>query len=150
MITLFIDGDALPNLLKPIILRSIKRLNLSTKVISNKKISIGKSSYIEYLIVDQGIDEADDHIVKLVKKGDIVITSDIPLADRVVSKGAYAIDHRGTLYDKENIKSHLAIRNLMQNIRESGEITKGPPPFDKKDVHNFATTFNNFLAKAVK
>ena len=150
MITLFIDGDALPNLLKPIILRSIKRLSLPTKVISNKKISIGKSSYIEYLIVDKGIDEADNHIVKLSKEGDIVITSDIPLADRVVSKGAHAIDHRGTLYDKENIKSHLAIRNLMQNIRESGEITKGPPPFDKKDVHNFATTFNNFLAKAKK
>ena len=150
MITLFIDGDALPNLLKPIILRSIKRVGLTTKVISNKKISIGKSSYIEYFIVGQGIDEADDHIVELVKKGDVVITSDIPLADRVVSKEAYAIDHRGTLYDKENIKSHLAIRNLMQNIRESGEITKGHPPFNKKDVHNFATTFNNFLAKAVK
>ncbi|SFV61657.1 Protein of unknown function DUF188 [hydrothermal vent metagenome] len=150
MITLFIDGDALPNLLKPIILRSIKRLNLPTKVISNKKISIGKSPYIEYLIVDKGIDEADNHIVELAKKDDIVITSDIPLADRVVSLGAHAIDHRGTLYDKENIKSCLAIRNLMQNIRESGEITKGPPPFDKKDVHNFATTFNNLLAKAVK
>ena len=150
MITLFIDGDALPNLLKPIILRSIKRLSLPTKVISNKKVSIGKSSYIKYLIVDKGIDEADNHIVELVRKDDIVVTSDIPLADRVVSKGAHAIDHRGTLYDKENIKSHLAIRNLMQNIRDSGEITKGPPPFDKKDVHNFATTFNNFLAKAVK
>ena len=150
MITLFIDGDALPNLLKPIILRSIKRLSLPTKVISNKKISIGKSSHIAYLIVDKGIDEADNHIIELVKKDDIVITSDIPLADRAVSKGAHAIDHRGTLYNKENIKSHLAIRNLMQNIRDSGEITKGPPPFGKKDVHNFATTFNNFLAKAIK
>lgn len=150
MITLFIDGDALPNLLKPIILRSIKRLSLATKVISNKKISIGKSSYITYLIVDNGIDEADNHIVELVRENDIVITSDIPLADRIVSKGAYAIDHRGILYDKENIKSHLAIRNLMQNIRDSGEVTKGPAPFNKKDVHNFATTFNNFLAKAIR
>jgi len=148
--TLFIDGDALPNLLKPILLRSIDRLDIKTKVISNKKITIGKSPNITYMIVDQGIDEADNHIVKLVKKDDLIITSDIPLADRVVSLGAYAIDHRGILYDRENIKSHLAIRNLMQEIRDSGEITKGPPPFSKKDTHNFATTFNNFLAKAIK
>ncbi len=145
--TLFIDGDALPNLLKPIIFRSIERLNLHTTVISNKKISIGKSPLILYIIVKQGIDEADNHIVHLVQKNDFIVTSDIPLADRVISKGAYAIDHRGTLYNKENIKSHLAIRNLMQEIRNSGEKTKGPTPFSKKDVHCFATYFNNFLAK---
>lgn len=148
--TLFIDGDALPNLLKPILLKSIERLHLKTYVISNKKISIGKSSLISDVVVDKGIDEADHHIVELAEKNNIVITSDIPLADRVVSKGAYAIDHRGILYNKENIKSALAIRNLMQEIRDSGEKTKGPAPFDKKDVHNFATTFNNFLTKLQK
>ncbi len=147
---LFIDGDALVNLLKPIIFKSIERLKLKTYVISNKKISIGKSPLISYIIVGKGIDEADHHIVKLVQKNDIVITSDIPLSDRIVSKGAYAIDHRGTLYNKENIKSHLAIRNLMQEIRDSGEKTKGPAPFGKKDIHNFATTFNNFLAKLLR
>jgi uncharacterized protein YaiI (UPF0178 family) len=148
--TLFIDGDALPNLLKPILLKSIERLHLKTYVISNKKIGIGKSPLICYNIVDKGIDEADHHIVELVQKNDIVITSDIPLADRIVSKGAYAIDHRGILYDKNNIKSALAIRNLMQEIRDSGEKTKGPAPFGKQDVHNFATTFNNFLTKLLK
>ncbi len=145
--TLFIDGDALPNLLKPIIFRSIERLKLYTTVISNKKINIGQSPFISYIIVKQGIDEADHHIVHLAQKNDFIVTSDIPLADKVISKGAYAIDHRGTLYDKENIKSHLAIRNLMQEIRDSGEKTKGPAPFSKKDVHQFATNFNNFLAK---
>ncbi len=148
--TLFIDGDALPNLLKPIIFRSIERLKLYTTVISNKKINIGQSPFISYIIVKQGIDEADHHIVHLAQKNDFIVTSDIPLADRIVSKGAYAIDHRGTLYDKENIKSHLAIRNLMQEIRDSGEKTKGPAPFSKKDVHQFATNFNNFLAKQIK
>ncbi len=145
--TLYVDGDALPNLLKPILLRSIKRLELASIVISNKKITIGESTYITYKIVNSGIDEADNLIVSLVQENDLVITSDIPLADRVIQKKAYAIDHRGIFYDENNIKASLAMRNLMQQIRDSGEKTKGPAPFSKKDIHQFATTFNNFLAK---
>ena len=147
--TLFIDGDAFPNLLKPIVFRSIERLSLSTKVIANKKILIGSSKYIEYIVVAQGADEADHRIVELCKKSDLVITADIPLADRIISKGAHAIDHRGELYSIENIKQYLAMRNLMESIRESGEITGGPKPFGQKDAHAFANQFNTFLAKAI-
>lgn len=144
---LFIDGDAFPNLLKPIVLRAIERLNISTKVISNKKINIGNSKYIEYIIVALGADEADNHIVDLVEKGDLVITADIPLADRVIHKDAHAIDHRGELYSVDNIKQYLAMRNLMESIRESGEITSGPKAFGTKDVYNFANQLNVFLTK---
>jgi len=146
--TLYIDGDALPNLLKPILLRSIQRLHVNTFVIANKKISLGKKSeYIHYIIVDAGADEADNKIVEMLQKGDLVITADIPLADRVIQKKAHAIDHRGELYSIDNIKQYLAMRNLMDKIRESGEITKGPKPFSQKDAHNFANQFNSFLAK---
>ncbi|MBN2824767.1 MAG: YaiI/YqxD family protein [Campylobacterales bacterium] len=145
--TLYIDGDALPNLLKPILLRAIERLKIPTKVVSNKKISIGKSEHIEYILVDQGADEADNSIVDALKANDLVITADIPLANRTITQDAHAIDHRGERYTPENIKQYLAIRNLMQEIRDSGEITKGPAPFGKKDVHHFATTLNNFLDK---
>jgi len=148
--TLFIDGDAFPNLLKPIVLRSIERLSIPTKVIANKKIHIGKSKYIEYIIVAQGADEADHHIVELCKEGDLIITADIPLADRIISKYAHAIDHRGELYSTENIKQYLAMRNLMENIRESGEITKGPKAFGQKDAHAFANQLNAFLTKYFK
>jgi len=144
---LYIDGDALPNLLKPILFRAIERLKITTKVVSNKKISIGSALYIEYIIVESGADEADNRIVELLQPNDLVITADIPLADRTISQDAHAIDHRGERYTPENIKQYLAIRNLMQDIRDSGEITKGPAPFGKKDVHNFATTLNNFLDK---
>ncbi len=145
--TLFIDGDAFPNLLKPIILKAIVRLKLSTKVIANKKIHIGNSKYIEYIIVSQGADEADHHIVELCKKGDLVITADIPLADRIITKNAHAIDHRGELYSVDNIKQYLAMRNLMESIRESGEMTKGPKAFGTKDAHAFANQLNAFLAR---
>ncbi len=147
---LYIDGDALPNILKPILLKAIERLNLNTFVVSNKRISIGSSKNIDYIIVDAGADEADNHIVEMLEEGDLVITADIPLADRIISINAHAIDHRGELYSKENIKQYLAIRNLMESIRESGEMTKGPKPFSTKDAQYFANALNGFLQRIVQ
>jgi uncharacterized protein YaiI (UPF0178 family) len=80
-----------------------------------------------------------------VEAGDLVITADIPLADRIIAKDAHAIDHRGELYTVENIKQYLAMRNLMEQIRETGEITGGPKPFGQKDAHAFANQLNAFL-----
>ena len=94
---LYIDGDAFPNLLKPIVLRSIERLSLPTKVIANKKIHIGKSKHIEYIIVDQGDYEADHHIVDLVEVGDHLITKDKQHEERIVIKDNQANYNRGEL-----------------------------------------------------
>lgn len=147
MMTLYVDGDAFPNLLKPILLRAIERLRLPTFVVSNKRISIGQSEYITYIIVEQGADEADHHIVEMAREGDLVITADIPLADRLITKKAHAIDHRGELYSHANIKHYLAMRNLMEQIRDSGEMTGGPKPFSQKDAHEFANQLHRFLTK---
>jgi len=144
---LYIDGDAFPNLLKPIVLRAIERLELPTYVIANKKIDIGNSKFVTYIIVDQGADEADHKIVEMVEEGDLVITADIPLADRIIAKKAHAIDHRGELFSVDNIKQYLAMRNLMEKIRESGEMTKGPKPFGPKDAHEFSNQLHSFLTK---
>ena len=145
--TLYIDGDAFPNILKPILFRAIKRLKLQTIVISNKRINIGESNYITYIIVGSGMDETDQHIVEMIKEGDLVITADIPLADRVITTKALAIDHRGKLFSDDNIKQYLAMRNLMQDLRESGEFTKGSTPINKKEAHKFANQFNKILSK---
>ncbi|MBD3829350.1 MAG: YaiI/YqxD family protein [Arcobacter sp.] len=147
---LFIDGDAFPNLLKPIVLRAIEKQKIDTIVIANKKINIGTSNYIKYIIVDTKQDEADDKIVEMLQENDLVITADIPLADRTIQKNAHAIDHRGATYTQDNIKQYLAIRNLMQEIRDSGEMTKGPAPFSQKDAQQFANSFNAFLQKNYK
>jgi hypothetical protein len=144
---LFIDGDAFPNLLKPIILRAIEKQKIHTIVIANKKINIGVSKHIQYIIVDQGADEADDKIVEMLNANDLIITADIPLANRTIEKDAHAIDHRGAMYTEDNIKQYFAIRNLMQDIRDSGEMTKGPAPFSQKDAQQFANSLNNFLQK---
>jgi uncharacterized protein YaiI (UPF0178 family) len=145
--TLYVDGDAFPNLLKPIVLRSVERLALPTYVVSNKRITLGASALVTYILVEQGADEADHLIVEMVKAGDLVITADIPLADRVIAKKAHAIDHRGELYSVDNIKQYLAMRNLMEKIRESGETTRGPKPFNPKDAHEFANQLHRFLTK---
>jgi len=142
---LYIDGDALPNILKPILLRAIDKRAIDTFVVSNKKISIGTSKNIHYIIVEAGADEADNKIIEMIDTSDLVITADIPLADRTISKNAHAIDHRGELYTTENIKQYLAVRDLMQSIRDSGEITKGPPPFTQKDAQKFANQLNKFF-----
>ncbi|RXJ62854.1 DUF188 domain-containing protein [Halarcobacter anaerophilus] len=150
MMTLYVDADAFPNLLKPILFKAIKRLNLKTVVISNKKVTIGNSSLINYIIVELGADEADNKIVELIKENDLAITADIPLANRIIEKKAHAIDHRGELFTEDNIKEYLAMRNLMQELRDSGEITKGPKPFSKNDVQKFANQLNMFLQKYCK
>lgn len=143
---LYIDGDALPNILKPILVRAIEKRNIETYVVSNKKISIGSNvKHIYYLIVEAGADEADNKIIEMLDSEDLVITADIPLADRTITKQGHAIDHRGELYTTENIKQYLAMRDLMQSIRDSGEITKGPPPFTQKDAQKFANQLNKFL-----
>ena len=143
----FIDGDAFPNLLKPIVLRAIEKKSLETIVVSNKKIHIGDSKLITYHIVDQGADVADNLIAQMVTAGELVISADIPLADKIIAKKAHAIDHRGELYNVENIKQYLAMRNLMEEIRSMGEMTRGPAPFGKKDIHAFSNQLQKFLGK---
>ena len=149
LITIYIDGDAFPNLLKKILLSAINRLELTTFIVSNKPITIGPSTYITYILVEEGADIADDRIVDMVSEEDLVITADIPLADRVITKKAFVIDHRGIFLNETNIKESLAIRNLMQSLRDRGEKTKGPDPFGKKDVQGFANQLNRFLMKRV-
>lgn len=145
--TLYIDGDALPGPLKLILLRAVERLKLATFVIANKRINIGESKYITCIVVASGPDEADHRIVEMLEEGDLLITADIPLADRAISKKAHAINHRGELYSHANIKHCLAMRNLMQNLRDSGEVTRGPAPFSRKNAHEFANQLDKFLMK---
>jgi uncharacterized protein YaiI (UPF0178 family) len=145
--TLFVDGDAFPNLLKPSVVRAIERVGIPLVLVSNKAVRLGHSSWIETVIVEAGADAADDRIVEMVSAGDLVITADIPLADRVIDKKAHAIDHRGELYTPENIKQYLAMRNLMETIRDTGVVTGGPKPFGPKDAHAFANALHRFLTE---
>ena len=148
--TLFIDGDAFVRLIQPIVSKAIERHHIKTYLVSNKKLSLEPEKFVTFVLVSQGIDSADKWIVEHLQEGDLVITSDIPLANEVVKRGAYALNQRGTLYTEENVQQHLAMRDLMQNIRDMGEVTKGPKPYGPKDRAAFANALSAFLQKRLK
>ncbi len=144
---ILVDADAFPNALKEILLRAVLKRQITTVFIANKKISVPNEPYISMEIVAQGPDEADHRIAELSEAGDLVITADIPLADRIVAKGALGLDPRGTIYDENNIKHLLAMRNLMEELRNNGEITGGPSAIGEKTVRAFADGLNTLLTK---
>jgi uncharacterized protein YaiI (UPF0178 family) len=100
---------------------------------------------IKLVIVESGPDEADNWIAEKAEEGDIVITADIPLADRSVKKGACVISPSGKLFTEDNIGQILATRNLMADLRDLGEITGGPAPFTKRDRSNFLQQLDELI-----
>ena len=132
--TIFVDADAFPRLARDILLRASQRLSVPVTFVANRFVQLPASNLLTCIIAPEGPDQADDRIVELANKGDLVITADVPLANRVVTKGALALDPRGVLYTTDNIKERLATRDLMANLRDSGLVTGGPAGFGPKDV----------------
>ena len=142
---IYIDADACPNVIKTIIFRASDRTKTEVLLVANQYMATPASKLITAIQVHQGFDVADDEIVKRVKKGDIVITSDIPLASDVIDKGATALNPRGELYTSDNIKVRLQMRNFMETLRNSGVDTGGPAALNQKDRENFANQLNKLL-----
>ena len=135
---------------KQIVFKTAERLELETTLVANQSIWIPASDFIFRMTVPGGPDVADNAIVDRIRPGDVVITSDIPLASRVVEKGCLAIDSRGELYDDKSVHSRLAARNLMEHLRASGMETSGPKPYDQKDSQAFANQLDRTLTRALR
>ena len=105
------------------------------------------SRHISTLQVSQGFDVADNEIVKRLSAGDLVITSDIPLAAEVIEKGGLALSPRGELYSTENIRARLNMRDFMDTLRASGIDTGGPPALSQSDRQPFANHLDTLLTK---
>ena len=150
LMQIFVDADAFPGVIKEILFRAVERVHVPLILVANQHVKIPQSEYISSIAVPTGPDVADDRIVEMVRKGDLVITADIPLADRVVAKGGYAINPRGELYTENNIKERLALRDFMDELRSTGTITGGPPSFSPKDRQLFANQLDRFLMKHCK
>jgi hypothetical protein len=147
---IYVDADGFPRAAKDILIRAARRLGLPVVFVANKLVHHDPSHLISSLLVPGGPDIADDRIVKLVEPGDLVVTADIPLADRVVTKGAFALTPRGKLYTEENIKDRLALRDLLSELRDGGLMTGGPPAFGRKDCQAFADQLDRFLIHRLK
>ena len=135
MVEIYIDADACP--VKDETLHVAARHALKTYMVSDGGIRPSHNALVELVIVAQGEDAADNWIAEHIQKADICVTNDIPLAARCLEQGALAIKPNGGLFTENSIGMALANRELMQNLRETGEITCGPRPFSKSDRSEF-------------
>ena len=144
---IWVDADACPKAIKDMLFRVAERRQITVTLIANSWLRVPESPFISCVAVGQGPDIADDEIVRRCEAGDLVVTADIPLAARVVEKGGAALDPRGTLYDSNNVKQILAMRDLMVSLRGSGVETGGPGGFGQKERNLFANELDRFVAK---
>jgi uncharacterized protein YaiI (UPF0178 family) len=145
-IRIYIDADACP--VKDEVYKVAARYGLKTFVVSNSFMMIPQSPLIERVVVDAGPDIADDWIAERAAPGDIVVTNDVPLADRVLKAGAAAIKPNGQPFTADSIGSALAQRSIMEHIRSTGEITGGPKPFDRNDRSRFLQALDEAVQKS--
>lgn len=142
---IIIDADACPRTVKEIVYRAAEKAQINLIVVANTHIRTPPNILFKSIKVPAELDEADDKIIELVSPGDLVITADIPLADRVIKKEAHTLDPRGTLYDENNIGAKLAMRNLIQELREGGFEGGGPDQLNPKDRERFANSLQKIL-----
>ncbi|GAB2682498.1 YaiI/YqxD family protein [Aliiglaciecola sp. 3_MG-2023] len=144
---IWVDADACPNVIKDILFKAAQRTGVEMTLVANQFIRVPGNKNITSLQVSSGFDVADDEIVARCEAGDLVITSDIPLAAEVIEKGCNALSPRGELMDKENVRSRLNIRDFMDTMRASGVNTGGPPALNQTDRQNFANHLDRLLTQ---
>jgi uncharacterized protein YaiI (UPF0178 family) len=144
---IWVDADACPGVIKDILYRAAERAQVNLILVANRALTIPRSAWIRLVQVGHGFDVADHHIVNALEAGDLVITADIPLAAAVVEKGGLALNPRGELYSRENVRELLDMRNFMETLRNTGVETGGPSAFSQNDRQAFANQLDRFLAK---
>jgi uncharacterized protein YaiI (UPF0178 family) len=144
---IFIDADACPKAIKEILYRAAIRTQTELILVANQYLKIPVSPLIRIIQVPNGFDEADKRIVTELCVGDLVITADVPLASNVIEKGGIALNPRGRLYTPDSIKQQLAVRNLMEQLRDSGQISGGPASLSRQDCQDLANQLDKLLAK---
>lgn len=147
---IWVDADACPVVIKSILFKAAERTKIELTLVANQAMRIPPSRYINMLQVGSGFDVADNKIVKNMGTGDLVITSDIPLAAEVIEKGGHALNPRGEMYTDQNIKERLNMRDFLDTLRGGGIETGGPPPLNQKNRNAFAGHLDKILTKYLK
>lgn len=147
---IWVDADACPGAIKDILFRAADRQRVQVSLVANQALRIPPSPYLRLVQVPPGFDVADKRIIELLTPGDLVITADIPLAAAAIDKNAHALNPRGELYTKDNIRERLSMRNFMDELRGSGVTTGGPSALSQRDRQAFANSLDSFLAKRTR
>ena len=147
---IWVDADACPVAIREILFRAAERTGVKVTLIANQPVRVPPSPHVEFVQVSPGFDVADNEIVKRARSGDLVVTSDIPLAAEVMENGVHALSPRGELHSADTIRQRLNMRDFMDTLRASGIHTGGPPALSKSDRQSFANHLDRLLARHAK
>jgi uncharacterized protein YaiI (UPF0178 family) len=147
-VEIFVDADACP--VKDEVFRVAGRLGLAVHVVANAWMRLPEDPLIHRVVVPEGPDVADGWIAERVGPGAVVVTADVPLADRCVRVGARVLHPTGRVFDTASIGMALAVRDLMTDLRSAGETTGGPRPFAPKDRQAFLQALDREVRRAAK
>jgi uncharacterized protein YaiI (UPF0178 family) len=143
MLHVYVDADACP--VKEEVYRVARRYGLKVTLVANSFMRVPGGDGVELVVVDKGLDGADDWIVERVEADDIVITGDIPLAARCLDQGARVLGHKGKPFTRENVGESLATRQLLAQLRDQGLMMGGPSPFAQKDRSLFLQQLDEMI-----
>jgi len=146
-VQIWVDADACPVVIKDILFRAAERTGVQVTLVANQPIRVPGSRFVNFLQVASGFDVADDEIARRCQPGDLVITSDIPLAAEVIEKGGTALSPRGELHTRDNIRARLNMRDFLDTMRSSGMESGGPPALNQSDRQQFANQLDRWLAR---
>ena len=144
---IWVDADACPVVIKEILFKAARRTAVPLTLLANHAMNVPADKLIQFIQVKPGFDVADNEIVKRVISGDLVISSDIPLAAEVIEKGCTVLSPRGELYTASTIRARLSMRNFMETLRSSGVETGGPAALSQADRQAFANHLDKILLR---
>lgn len=147
---IWVDADACPVAIREILFRASMRTGVGLTLIANQQVPVPKAPHIRMIQVASGFDAADDEIVKRMEPGDLVITSDIPLAAEAIAKDGFVLSPRGERFTQENIGSRLNMRDFLETMRASGVDTGGPSALSQGDRKAFADQLDRLLSRQAK
>ncbi len=148
---MLIDGDGCPKAVKEVVFRAATKRGIDVVMVANRPLTVPRHPRIRTVLVEHGLDVADEWLVKHSVAGELVITGDLPLAAELVAKGVTAISPRGETWTSANVRERLSMRDFFMEARESGLIQGGgPPPLDEKAVRIFSNAFDTWLSRAMR
>ncbi|WP_213878236.1 YaiI/YqxD family protein [Pseudomonas sp. dw_358] len=143
----WIDADACPRLARDQVVKFALKRQFEVWMVAGQPVARPSYGFVKLIVVPSGPDAADDYLVEHAEPGDLVICSDVPLADRLVKKAVAALDPRGREFDEKNMGERLAVRNLFTDLREQGQVGGGQGAYGDKDKQAFANSLDRILTR---
>jgi uncharacterized protein YaiI (UPF0178 family) len=146
----WIDADACPKPAKDQVVKFALKRQLEVVLVAGQSQAKPAFACVRLIVVPSGPDAADDYLVEHALPGELVICSDVPLADRLVKKGVAALDPRGREFDAGNMGERLAVRNLFTDLREQGQVGGGQGPYGDREKQAFANSLDRILTRLAR